>query len=576
MAIEDLRVIGDVMYERRADGMLYPVRRVAPAGLLASQPEDQGSATGIPELDRMLTGLGNINQMLNPVEGIGQSMDASRRMLAPDTAGWDRVAALGDMLSGVAGVAAPVAAAARAGTPAAMALMEGLLGWSPTSAAAKDTAKSIARTVAERANQRGPVPTMGSNLGNLLGDVGEASTGIRAYHTTEQPFEAYDWSRLGVNTGYQTSGISGVEDWAANLAKIGPWAHEAPLSSKMGGYDLPIDISGKGKKFKSLDALERSVVKAGGPEQFRNKLVSEGFGHIRVADEEFKGTSFVGLSPESFVVNAPREGQPPQGLLGDTLPAPRNEAEAIAKNILELRATGNVDAVTEGMMNAADPQYMYNYTPLPMDEASRMARAGDIGFPKEDWYHGTNQDIGGFQGNVFTADNPTLASTYARGITDAQTYPLLLRSKLSTTPVDVGGRLWSQIPIQAIDDPAVASWLDPNALQSTRSIEAAAVKEGRSGVRFKDVLDIGPGFDSQQFKRAGYSPAEIEAMRLDYLRQLDTPATVDVRLAPNQVRSRFARFDPMFSHLRNLSAGVAISPLAYGLLSDQYARENRQ
>jgi hypothetical protein len=399
------------------------------SGLLASQPEDQGSATGFPELDRMLTGLGNINQMLNPVEGIGQSMDASRRMLAPDTAGWDRVSALGDMLSGVAGVAAPVAAAARAGTPAAMALMEGLLGWSPTSAAAKDTAKSIARTVAERANQRGPVPVMGSNLANLL---------------------------------------------------------------------------------------------------------------------------------------------------GDTLPAPRNEAEAIAKNILELRATGNVDAVTESMMNAADPQYMYNYTPLPMDKASRMARAGDIGFPKEDWYHGTNQDIGGFQGNVFTADNPTLASTYARGITDAQTYPLLLRSKLSTTPVDAGGRLWSQIPIQAIDDPAVASWLDPNALQSTRSIEAAAVKEGRSGVRFKDVLDIGPGFDSQQFKRAGYSPAEIEAMRLDYLRQLDTPATVDVRLAPNQVRSRFARFDPMFSHLRNLSAGVAISPLAYGLLSDQYARENRE
>ena len=152
------------------------------SGLLASQPEDQGSATGFPELDRMLTGLGNINQMLNPVEGIGQSMDASRRMLAPDTAGWDRVAALGDMLSGVAGVAAPVAAAARAGTPAAMALMEGLLGWSPTSAAAKDTAKSIARTVAERANQRGPVPVMGSNFANLLGDVGEASTGIRAYH----------------------------------------------------------------------------------------------------------------------------------------------------------------------------------------------------------------------------------------------------------------------------------------------------------------------------------------------------------------------------------------------------------
>jgi len=133
----------------------------------------------------------------------------------------------------------------------------------------------------------------------------QETPGIRAYHTTEQPFEAYDWSRLGVATGYNTAGIS-EENWAVNLAKIGPWAHETPLSSKMGGVDLPIDISGKAKKFKSLDALERSVVKAGGPEKFRNKLISEGFGHIRVVDEEFKGTSFVGLSPESFVVNAAR------------------------------------------------------------------------------------------------------------------------------------------------------------------------------------------------------------------------------------------------------------------------------
>ena len=316
MAIEDLRVIGNVLYERRSDGLLYPVRQVAGQTPAQSQPQaPQGLLSGIPELGRMVNTLGTFNQMLNPVEGIGQSMDASRRMVAPDASTMDRLAALGDMLSGVAGVTAPIGAAVRAGTPAAIALMEGLLGGSPTVTAARDTARAAGRGFVERMNQPGPVPTMGSNFANLLGDVGEASTGIRAYHTTQEPFEAYDWSRLGVNTGYNTSGMTGLEDWAANLAKIGPWAHEAPLSSKMGGYDLPIDISGKGKKFKSLDALERSVVKAGGPEQFRNKLVSEGFGHIRVADEEFKGTSFVGLSPESFAVNAPREGQPQQGLL---------------------------------------------------------------------------------------------------------------------------------------------------------------------------------------------------------------------------------------------------------------------
>jgi uncharacterized protein (TIGR02594 family) len=136
----------------------------------SSEPETS-SLTGFPEIDRMIVALGNVNQMFNPVEAIGDSMDASKRMLAPETEGWDRVAALGEMLSGVGGVVAPVATAARAGTPAAAALMESLLGGSPTTTAMGDTAKDIGRTIVERANQRGPVPTMGSNLGNLLGDL---------------------------------------------------------------------------------------------------------------------------------------------------------------------------------------------------------------------------------------------------------------------------------------------------------------------------------------------------------------------------------------------------------------------
>ena len=105
----------------------------------SSEPETS-SLTGFPEIDRMIVALGNVNQMFNPIEAIGDSMDASKRMLAPETEGWDRVAALGDMLSGVGGVVAPVATAARAGTPAAAALMESLLGGSPTMTAVGDIA----------------------------------------------------------------------------------------------------------------------------------------------------------------------------------------------------------------------------------------------------------------------------------------------------------------------------------------------------------------------------------------------------------------------------------------------------
>jgi hypothetical protein len=135
--------------------MTTPQERAAiAANPPAPQPEPNIlSGTGI------MGTLGNFNQMLNPVEAIGQSMSASQQMLAPETAGWDRVTALGNMLSGVAGVTAPAAAAYKAAMPAATALMESLLGWSP-----------LRQPILDRATQPGPMPTLYSNP--IAGDVG--------------------------------------------------------------------------------------------------------------------------------------------------------------------------------------------------------------------------------------------------------------------------------------------------------------------------------------------------------------------------------------------------------------------
>jgi hypothetical protein len=55
--------------------------------------------------------LGLLNQFFNPVEAIGQSMQAGQRLTAPNMGVMDRVAALGDMLSGVAGVTGPAVVA---------------------------------------------------------------------------------------------------------------------------------------------------------------------------------------------------------------------------------------------------------------------------------------------------------------------------------------------------------------------------------------------------------------------------------------------------------------------------------
>jgi hypothetical protein len=85
-----------------------------------------------------------INKYLNPVEAIGESMRAGSRLTSDDASGYERLEALGNMLSGVAGVAGPAAVAKRVGAPAATALMESLLGASPTSEAVADMARKYA------------------------------------------------------------------------------------------------------------------------------------------------------------------------------------------------------------------------------------------------------------------------------------------------------------------------------------------------------------------------------------------------------------------------------------------------
>lgn len=122
------------------------------------------TAPGILDIGNGVTErLAFLNQTFNPVEGIGSAMRAGSRMVAPDQSYWDRIASLGEMASGVAGIAAPMAAAKAIGVPAASAMMEGLLGFSPAQKAAGDTMRAVGRDVVERLNQPGQMPTVYSN-----------------------------------------------------------------------------------------------------------------------------------------------------------------------------------------------------------------------------------------------------------------------------------------------------------------------------------------------------------------------------------------------------------------------------
>lgn len=126
---------------------------------------------------------------------------------------------------------------------------------------------------------------------------------IKGFHATSDPFTDFDWNRLGSETERNITDADDPLSFGMALAKLGPWAHENAIAGKLvRTHDLPVEIGGKGKNYPSLEALHKAIVRAGGAGALRNSLVSRGFGHIKVKDEEFGGVSYVGLAPEHFSI----------------------------------------------------------------------------------------------------------------------------------------------------------------------------------------------------------------------------------------------------------------------------------
>ena len=206
-----------------------------------------------------------------------------------------------------------------------------------------------------------------------------------------------------------------------------------------------------------------------------------------------------------------------------------------------------IEAMTDEMMAQADPQYMYFNTPLPMDEASRMARAREdqISIPG---FHGGPDDIvavdparlGGVDAlgrALYTAINPTRTEDFAR---DGVTIPLMTtrRNLLADyTPANAG--FSDALRSAGVSDATISSL--PNAMWQFTDLKRAVGSE-----RATDTA-----------RKLGFEAVD----------NADTFATFD----PTRLRSRFARFDPEFKHLRNLSAGVG----GMGLLGMSYPQEEQ-
>lgn len=123
-----------------------------------------------PELRPWLA-LGN---ELNPVTSIERAGQGAQRVADPNVQGWDKVAAVGDTASNMAGFVAPIIAASKGAVPAANAVEDALMGWS----------------------QSAGVPQF----------VTDESGALRVYHGSPHDFDRFSMDKIGTGEGAQAYG----------------------------------------------------------------------------------------------------------------------------------------------------------------------------------------------------------------------------------------------------------------------------------------------------------------------------------------------------------------------------------
>lgn len=276
-----------------------------------------------------------------------------------------------------------------------------------------------------------------------------------------------------------------------------------------------------------------------------------------------------------------------EGLM-DFIPQMVDAAQARGAQIIDMLTSGRAGEITDEMLDLGDPvantrlnEYLFKNYDLPMDEASRMERAGLMGFGIDPKYHGSyGKDISEFRkdmlgerfnnkaskAGVWSSTNPDDAEFYG-----PITYPILLRGEYENLPSmegmykDVLGRL------KSTQDKMERDYMG----------EMYSGKSEKRLNRFVDIMENDqPPYLYTDIAASNISKAKGKKFDGAVLRGGETVQDISpagdnyVTFDPANIRSRFARFDPRLAHLRNLSAGVA-GGVPLGLMSMTTNEERR-
>lgn len=275
-----------------------------------------------------------------------------------------------------------------------------------------------------------------------------------------------------------------------------------------------------------------------------------------------------------------------------------NRLKAPVKNrgdeILGLLNAGKADQVTDQMLDMGDDvantqlnMYLSQNYDLPMDAASRSERAEAMGFTPA--YHGTIDDIKavdpsklGKRQNLYgqgfyTTTNPNRARRYAQSRTEddiVEGSNILPVSVRSDNPFDASKRTGKenakkigqafegegsefnvaiisdgdQVIIEHKKNPKIHVYIDS---YQDGIVTLAKLRETFGNDNMTEILE-GAGFTGAKVPEASGKMTEIS-------------------YNPEDVRSRFARFDPRLSNLRNLTASGA-----GGLLTIPFMEEDNR
>jgi hypothetical protein len=207
---------------------------------------------------------------------------------------------------------------------------------------------------------------------------------------------------------------------------------------------------------------------------------------------------------------------------------------------------------------------------LAMDEASRMARAEAMGFDtSRQLYHATKQDFDEFKvgptGAIYAAPDASVTApftdgTIARPGDSPNVMPVLMKTEkmfdLGNPPQEVFADLAAHI---------TPTW---NGKRETERGIKRAIKQFQAG-DFSSAFSTSGSYVSERMRQF------LKAKGFDSVvsRNADGTMRAVAVLEPEQVRSRFAAFDPAKRNSKNLMAGVAgvglATPLTIGQMSQQ-------